>query len=74
MKRERKLKLAIKKVSISKLNTIFGAGGDPVPSVDLPCELTTIVITTIIGVDCKTGATKTNDSLGNCIGIGSREC
>lgn len=74
MKKERKLKLEIKKVCISKLNNILGAGGDPVASVDLPCVLTTIVITTIIGVDCKTGATKTFNTIEDCIFIGSREC
>ena len=72
MKKERKLKLEVKKVSISKLNNIFG-GGDPVASVDFLCIITTEVKTDI-GVDCKTGDTKTNRSLVNCIGIGSLEC
>ncbi|WP_430412179.1 hypothetical protein [Kordia sp.] len=72
MKKERKLKLEVKKVSISKLNNIFG-GNDPISSVDLPCVITTVV-KTIVGVDCKTGDTKTNRSLVNCIGVDSREC
>ena len=73
MKKERKLKLVIKKVSVSKLNNIFGAGADPVASVDLPCIITTI-LKTDPGVDCKTGATKSVESLVNCIVVSSREC
>ena len=54
MKKERKLKLEVNKVSISKLNNISG-GGDPavtIASVVL-CELTTLCDTDMDG-DCKT--------------------
>lgn len=74
MKKERRLRLEVNKISISKLNNIFGAGGgDPVASVDLPCVITTVVLTDI-GVDCKTGETRTYNTVETCIGIGSREC
>jgi hypothetical protein len=72
MKKERKLKLEVKKMSISKLNNIFG-GNDPIASVDLPCVITTEPIT-IVGVDCKTGVTNAYRSKVNCIGIGSEGC
>ena len=65
MKKERKLKLQMNKISVSKLNHIKGAGSDLVPSVDMPCEITT-EIKSVPGEDCKTVVTIINRSLGKC--------
>jgi hypothetical protein len=71
MKKERKLKLEVKKINISKLNSIIG-GNDPITSVDFPCAET--VDYTIIGINCRTGDTRADRSLENCIGVGSGLC
>ncbi|MEM6687457.1 MAG: hypothetical protein AAF617_16885 [Bacteroidota bacterium] len=67
MKKERKVSLVFKKVSISKLDTIVGQGGKV--SIDLPCAITAHCgdseMCTIPGVDCKTFVTA-NDSDERC--------
>jgi len=67
MKKQRKFKLVMNKVSVSKLNNVKGKGGDTVTesSVTFPC---------IISVDapscqyhsCRTGLTVLDGSLGAC--------
>ncbi|MGH1387720.1 hypothetical protein [Kordia sp.] len=54
MKKERKLKLEVNKVSVSKLNNVKG-GVDPVGSVIL-CQQT-VECDTLIDGDCKTFVT-----------------
>ncbi|WP_298514013.1 hypothetical protein [uncultured Kordia sp.] len=61
MKKKTNLSLEIKKVSISKLNSV--KGGDPVMSVDLPCIYTEYC--SIAGVNCKTFLTA-SDSIERC--------
>ncbi|MEM6718734.1 MAG: hypothetical protein AAF611_05455 [Bacteroidota bacterium] len=56
MKKERKLKLTMNKVSISNLNNVFGGGNDIIPSVNYLCVITTEP-KTVPGEDCKTGKT-----------------
>jgi hypothetical protein len=62
MKKKRKLRLEVKKVSISKLNDI--KGGDLRTSFDLPCAHTTICTQTDDD-ECKTYLTAT-DSAERC--------
>ncbi|KAB8151577.1 hypothetical protein EZY14_017945 [Kordia sp. TARA_039_SRF] len=56
MKKERKLQLALKKVSISKLQAVIGKGG--VTTLDLPCPVSENCVNSEIctnpKVDCKT--------------------
>jgi hypothetical protein len=63
MKNERKLKLEVNKVSVSKLNNIKGAG-DPVASIDYLCVIT------INGISCdgpcQTTLTIVNPSIRGC--------
>ncbi len=59
MKKQRKLKLEVNKVSVSKLNNIKGAG-DPIESVDFPCILSINGFSCIL--DCQTGLTIINNS------------
>lgn len=64
MRKERKLKLAVNKISVSKLNSV--KGGDPIISVDVLCPLTeneAICMTD----PCQTGLTILDRSIGsNC--------
>lgn len=62
MKKQRKLKLEMNKVCISKLNDI--KGGNPIESVDI-C-IFTAGPNTIPNEDCKTGITIIENSVGKC--------
>ncbi|EDP95494.1 hypothetical protein U8527_17535 [Kordia algicida OT-1] len=64
MKKERKLKLEVNKVSVSNLNNTLGGGSDLVSSVNFPCVITT-VRHTIPGLNCKTFLTA-SDSAERC--------
>ena len=60
MKKERKLKLEVNKVSVSNLNTTFGGGGtDLIPSLNFLCVITTEPHS-IPGENCKTFLTATD--------------
>ncbi|PTX61130.1 hypothetical protein C8N46_105287 [Kordia periserrulae] len=67
MKKERKLQLTLKKVSISKLQTVIGKG--LVTSIDLPCAVSENCIVSVIcsdpNADCKTFLT-VSDSQERC--------
>lgn len=66
MKKERRLKLQMNKVSVSKLNNTIGGGSDIIPSVNFPCVITTEP-KSIPGDDCRTGNTLSNQSVGACL-------
>ena len=72
MKKERKLKLEVNKVSIATLNRIKGGDPDPIGSVVL-CALTTEAADTMDDDTCKTGITIINDSDEFCV-AGSGKC
>lgn len=75
MKKDRRLGLEIKKISISKLNNITGLGDNAVTSTHFKCvDVDTTKLKTIPGVDCKTGDTKTNRSLVGCVVVDSKKC
>lgn len=60
MKKERKLKLEMNRVSVSRLNNI--KGGNPIISVELPCVFS---INNFSCVEiCQTGLTVANQSEG----------
>lgn len=62
MKKERKLKLEVNKVSVSNLYNISGGGGsDLVASINFLCVLTTVPHS-IPGHNCKTFVTVGNGS------------
>jgi hypothetical protein len=62
MKKERKQKLEVNRVSVSKLNHI--KGGNPIVSIDI-CVITTEE-KTILDQDCKTGLTILDGSIKTC--------
>ncbi|AXG72360.1 hypothetical protein KORDIASMS9_04631 [Kordia sp. SMS9] len=64
MKKERKLKLEMKKVSVSHLNNVLG-GDDLIPSVNFLCVVTTEP-QTLPGISCKTGLGNSNQSERDC--------
>ncbi len=74
MKKQRRLKLEMNKVSVSKLNNIKGAGG-PIGSVNIcaistepfTCEFT-MELTSCANFECtiRTGVTIINQSVGAC--------
>ncbi|WP_157547149.1 hypothetical protein [Kordia zhangzhouensis] len=66
------MKLEVRKVSVSRLNNIVG-GNDPQPSIDDVCIITTIRVT-ILGADCKTGITLSNDTEEFCIDASVDKC
>lgn len=65
MKKERKFKLTMNKVSVSKLNNIKGKG-DPLTesSVTFPCIIS--IDNYSCEDDCRTGLTVLNESVGAC--------
>lgn len=65
MKKERKLKLTMNKVSVSNLNNVFGGGDDLIPSVNFLCVVNT-VLKTVPGEDCKTVNSLANQSDKGC--------
>lgn len=65
MKKERKLKLVMNKVSVSNLNNVFGGGDDLIPSVNFLCIITTEP-KSIPGEDCKTMNSLANQSDRGC--------
>ncbi len=64
MKKERKLKLQMNKISVSKLNDTHGGGSDFIPSVNYLCVITTEPHS-IPGENCKTFLTAV-DTLDRC--------